>query len=152
MSIPRRLSFSDDEGTRHTISQKELLGWGPFVVLGEPGMGKTTLMKWLSAELQAECHRAATALEEPDWTQLALGGKPVLIDGFDEVLARKDGDVLARIAPRLRDAGRPQFIIACRAREWLRTTADALARWYGALPTVFDLEPIRFEEAVQFAE
>lgn len=152
MAIPRRLSFSDDEGTRHSISQNELLGWGACVVLGEPGMGKTTLMKWLSSELQAECHRAVSALEEPDWGQLALSGKPVLIDGFDEVLARNDGDILARIAPRLRNAGRPQFIIACRAREWLRTTADAIARWYGAPPTEFDLEPIHFEEAVQYAQ
>lgn len=93
-----------------------------YVLLGEPGMGKSTAFELEANRVDAlppvparrfisrspECH--------PEWRK-----GPLFIDGLDEVRAGS-GDprtAVDRIVARLEDLGTPHFRISCRAGSWL---------------------------------
>ncbi len=94
-----------------------------YVLLGEPGAGKTT-------EFEQECHALGSQAElisarrfaktdtaaHPEWRD-----KVLFIDGLDETRAggREATEALDEIAARLEQLGRPRFRISCRAADWL---------------------------------
>ncbi len=100
-----------------------------YVLLGEPGAGKTT-------EFDQEAKAAGTKLVSarnfvdlgpPDSWQ----GKPLFIDGLDEMRAgAADGhDHFGAIRRRLQELNRPPFRISCREADWLGASdQDALRR------------------------
>ncbi|MBA1446276.1 MAG: hypothetical protein M3H12_03795 [Chromatiales bacterium] len=92
-----------------------------WVLLGEPGAGKTEAFK--------------EEAEGPDSQYLPISefihtdvisrwqGKTLFLDGLDEVRAGSDGDtILVRIRTKLRRLGNPRFRIACRAADWFGST------------------------------
>lgn len=93
-----------------------------YVVLGEPGMGKST-------EFEMEADRIGTMTPIP--ARRFIRGKPknhpewkngpLFIDGLDEVRAA-EGDpkkVIDKIIAQLEDLDIPQFRISCRSGSWL---------------------------------
>ena len=91
-----------------------------YVLLGEPGMGKTT-------EFSKEADRVDGLLipvqrfinrdpkNHPEWRE-----KPLFLDGLDE--ARAGGaprDVIHKIVSQLEALGVPQFRLSCRSSGWL---------------------------------
>ena len=94
-----------------------------YVLLGDPGAGKTTAFQRECAALGAEHARLVDARDfkrdlaaQPVWH-----GKTLFIDGLDEVRA---GSSDARtpfdaIHARLEALGRPRFRLSCRAADWL---------------------------------
>ncbi len=94
-----------------------------YVLLGEPGSGKTT-------EFEQECKALADAAElisarsfakadiaaHPEWRN-----KVLFIDGLDETRAgaRHNTTALDEIQSRLDSLGKPRFRISCRAADWL---------------------------------
>ncbi|MCY4494465.1 MAG: hypothetical protein OXB92_11480, partial [Acidimicrobiaceae bacterium] len=94
-----------------------------YVLLGEPGAGKTTEFEqecaasgdqaaWTSARKFAKADIAS----HPEWRD-----KVLFIDGLDETRAggREATEALDEIAARLEQLGRPRFRISCRAADWL---------------------------------
>ena len=94
-----------------------------YVLLGEPGAGKTT-------EFEQECHALGDQAEwisarrfaksdiasHPEWRD-----KVLFIDGLDETRAggREATEALDEIAARLEQLDPPRFRISCRAADWL---------------------------------
>lgn len=94
-----------------------------YVLLGDPGAGKTTCFK-------QECEQAGDAAKfisardfvtfdvesRPEWR-----GRTLFIDGLDEVRAgTSDGrTALDRVRARLDQLGRPRFRLSCREADWL---------------------------------
>ncbi|MCY3943501.1 MAG: hypothetical protein OXG18_07045, partial [Gemmatimonadetes bacterium] len=93
-----------------------------YVLLGDPGAGKTTAFEDEVGEL-GDCARLVSArdflaIEEPDSVP---SGHTTFIDGLDEVRAgqrdaRSPFDMIRR---RLLDLGRPRFRLSCRESDWL---------------------------------
>ena len=90
-----------------------------YVLLGDPGAGKTESFKREELESGGKCIRAR------DFAALGVDaesqGKTLFIDGLDEMPA-VDGDrrhPLDRIRERLAELGRPRFRISCREADWL---------------------------------
>ena len=144
--IPRRVRrVSDDENP--TCLLPALRDQAAWVLLGEPGAGKTEVFKMEAAETAGFWISIAKFLSDdpdPDWQ-----GKTLFLDGLDETRASGgDSSLLLKIRAHLRKLGNPKFRIACRAADWFGST-DSLAvsdvSPDGRLG-VFVLEPLSPEE------
>ena len=106
-----------------SVRLSELRSAPAYVLLGEPGLGKSTALRQ-ECELAGEL---AAFVDARDFLTLDLDrhpelhGKALFIDGLDEV---RTGAVDARTAldeirHRLDALGRPKFRLACREADWL---------------------------------
>ncbi len=90
-----------------------------YVLIGEPGAGKTTAFK-REAEAQGGAYVTVRTFltfdDKPEWR-----GKTLFLDGLDEQRAGTvDGSTpLDRIRGKLDRLGRPSFRLSCRWAEWL---------------------------------
>ena len=89
-----------------------------YVLLGQPGIGKTTAFKQEATQpnyLYIEARKFITPDIKPEWEN-----KTLFIDGLDEVRAGKD-DVLFpldQIHSKLDQLGSPKFRLSCREADW----------------------------------
>ncbi|MDP2828071.1 MAG: hypothetical protein Q8O37_05640 [Sulfuricellaceae bacterium] len=92
-----------------------------WVLLGEPGAGKTEAFKMEAAATGGESLRIAEFIDsdlDEDWR-----GKTLFLDGLDEIRAGTGGEnTLVRVRSRLKRLGTPPFRIACRAADWYGST------------------------------
>lgn len=147
----RHLRFADAKGTTYRVDEAGLLEVkGAKVALGEPGMGKSELIDELGRRLGVEPVSAVRFLLSKNPANLIEPGKPLLIDGLDEAMARREGDAVDAVLAQLEEAGSPDFVLSCRAREWQSRGETNLRRLYGADPTIFTLEPLSRDEARAF--
>ena len=109
--------------TRDSRPLSEFRDAPAYVLLGDPGSGKTTAFK-----TECEAHgEEACMVDARDFLELSMKkhsewrGKTLFIDGLDEVRAgvsnvRKPFDKLRK---RLEKLGRPRFRLSCREADWL---------------------------------
>lgn len=151
--FPRRLRMEDAQGITRQVGEAEILEIpGPKVLLGEPGMGKSRLIFELGSRLNIAPIAAVRFLHHKNPGRLVQAGKPLLIDGLDEAMARRDGDAVDMILAQLEDAGSPPFILSCRARDWQARTETNLRQIYGVEPAILTLETLSRLEASAFLE
>ncbi len=120
--IPRTCTEYDDRGyPLHSlpIDSKRYRHYSAYVLLGDPGMGKTESFKY-EAKLTGckyETARNLIAFEDkPEWHNNTL-----FIDGLDEVRAGS-GDARSSfdaIRAKLEKLGRPNFRLSCREADWV---------------------------------
>ena len=113
----------DHRGERKSRPPKEFRSKPAYVLLGDPGAGKSTAFKVESGEVGEEAVLISardfitfSVSSHPEWR-----GKTLFIDGLDEVRA---GSPDARtpfdaIRSRLDELGKPIFRISCREADWL---------------------------------
>ena len=111
------------EGNQEPRSLEEVRSAAAYVLLGDPGSGKTTAFEAECDALGESAHlisaRDFLALEldrHPEWRN-----KTLYIDGIDEIRA---GAASARtpfdqVRRRLDRLGRPRFRLSCREADWL---------------------------------
>lgn len=149
--VPRRLSWPDKDGKRVFVQEAALPDEPlPLVVLGDPGMGKSELLRRLGRRGGYVYMTAAQFLRRPP------GGLPegiLLLDALDEVSAGRDTDPLERVLERLGEAGWPEFILSCRAADWVgNARAKAIADDYGQAARILTLEPLDEQESAALLE
>lgn len=146
--FPRRLSVSDASILDNRVDEAGLLALaGNKIVLGEPGMGKSELMRELGRRLSFEPITAIRFINSKNPAKLVPAGKSLLIDGLDEAMSRREGDAVDAILAQLEEADSPPFILSCRSREWQTRSATNLRQLYGADPKILTLEPFDRAEA-----
>lgn len=151
--FPRKLTAADDTSQTEPLNEAGLVDLkGPRVVLGEPGMGKSELMRELGGRLGVEPVSATRFMNAKNPTKLVPVGKPLLIDALDEAMARREGDAIDPILAQLEEAGSPPFILSCRSREWQARSATNLRQLYGSDPHILVLEPFSRGEACLFLQ
>lgn len=147
----RRLTLNDATILDNRVDEAGLLALdGNNVVLGEPGMGKSELMRELGRRLGVKPLTAIRFINARTPAKLAPAGKPLLIDGLDEAMSRGEGDAVDAILAQLEEAASPPFILSCRSREWQARSVTNLRRLYGAEPRLLTLEPFDRVEARAF--
>lgn len=120
LRIPRRVRrVSDDENPICRLP--ELRNQAAWVLLGEPGAGKSAVFEMEAKETAGVCISIAKFLSDdpdPDWQ-----GKTLFLDGLDETRASGgDSNILLKVRAHLRKLGKPNFRIACRATDWFGST------------------------------
>ncbi len=149
--FPRHLRFADSEGDMRRVDESEMLATkGAKIVLGEPGMGKSELMREAGRRLEVPHITAVRFMLSKAPAQFVVPGKPLIIDGLDEAMARREGDAVDAILAQLEAAGSPEFILSCRTREWQARSVTNLRQIYGTDPGIFVLEPFSRTEARAF--
>lgn len=124
-----------------SVSEEELLTRsGIFVVLGEPGSGKSELLEHLSAALGVKRKLASIFRHEPPTRSSAL-----VIDGVDEV-ARLDEAATDAMLVKARECSASTVILACRSYVWDDARTHFLRESFGAEVTVLRLQPFDFKE------
>ena len=117
-----------------------------YVLIGEPGSGKTTALK---TEQQAHGGVVVSVqdfltFDEPGWR-----GTTLYLDGLDEVRAGEvDGrQPLERVLKKLAQLGCPRFRLSCRWADWLGAhDRDRLGRVSSGVLTVLQLDPLSEED------
>ncbi len=150
--VPRTCTETAPDGRRHAPQPlAEVRGCGAYVLLGEPGAGKTEAFKQEAEASDASYIRARdfVTLSPTPGRQL----NTLFIDGLDEMRAGvADGrQPLDAIRQRLDQLGRPSFRLSCREADWWGASdREALAQLApdGAI-AVFHLDPLTTEQAIQ---
>ena len=148
--VPRTCTeiLPQKQGNRESRPLKEFRSAAAYVLLGDPGAGKTTAFKAERDALGESTHlisaRNFLALDmdsHPEWRD-----KTLYIDGLDEIRA---GATDARtpfdqVRSRLDRLGRPRFRLSCREADWLgdndRRNLAAVSQ--DAQVTVLRLDPL----------
>lgn len=149
--IPRKLWYLDNREKKE-IGQAAIAAIdGPAVVLGEAGMGKTSLLGQL-AEQPGHAWCTARQLINRRGPRSLLGDASVLvIDALDEVVAQREGDAVDLVLQKLGDLDYPRFILSCRVADWLSATSvAAIGEQYPVLPEELHLVPFSDEDATAF--
>lgn len=152
--IPRRVKMIPDPKSGSVENPIEnLAGFRPdtaWVLLGEPGAGKTTAFQMEAEATDGQYLRIEEFIHldiDPKWRE-----KTLFLDGLDEVRAGSSGDsILLHLRQRLEHLGKPSFRIACRAADWYGSTdrADIEAASPDSKITVLLLEPLRHEDILR---
>ncbi|MGP9820952.1 hypothetical protein ACTZWW_13130 [Salinarimonas sp. NSM] len=147
--IPRRLAYTEN-GERKEIADTEVLGLGgPVIVLGEPGMGKTELLKQLAEQAGTGVRRAGV-FARMNAPARVRSNVPLVIDGVDQVASAQPGDAIELIAARLADGGSPPFILSCRVDDWRSSVARGAFSEYDTPLRELVLLPFSTDDAVAF--
>ena len=140
-----------DEASEGKILDSELLSLERcVVVLGEPGMGKSELIGELGRVGGVAPVSAPRFMLSKNPGRYVTTGRPLLIDGLDEAIARDEKDAVDRVLAQLEDASCPRFILSCRSREWQSRSLRSLKELYGTDPLVLLIEEFTREEASAF--
>lgn len=139
------------EASEGEIIDSKLLGLErSVVVLGEPGMGKSELIGELGRACGVAPVSAPRFMLSKNPGGYVTTGRPLLIDGLDEAIARDEKDAVDRVLAQLEDASCPRFVLSCRSREWQSRSLRSLKEIYGAEPLVVAIEEFTREEACAF--
>jgi hypothetical protein len=149
--LPRSLWYS--EGREIQSVKEGFLREDPrsLVVLGEAGMGKTTLLASLREHGGYAFCTARQLINAPDPRKLLKDATTLVIDALDEVSAQREGEAVDLVVRKLAALGNPRFILSCRVADWRSATArQAIAGFYAQPPLELHLEPLERPDAVTF--
>ena len=158
LRVPRRVrevSLGPGPATDPNAASSAEAGWladhratPAYVLLGEPGSGKTT-----AVEMEADADPAGSQpVSARDFAELDLEshpewrGRTLFIDGLDEMRTASTNwrKPLDSIRKRLERLGHPRFRLSCRAGEWLGEDDAAAIRRLGSYHdlVVLRLDPL----------
>lgn len=149
--IPRRLEVIQQDGKTVEYEDSEFFALqGPLIILGEPGAGKSELVRKFAAESGSQLYRAAAL---PLFESIAPTILParIIIDGLDEVTAYTPGTPIVQVLEKLAGHHQPNFVLTCRAVDWQHAANNTIieGRWQHP-PVVGRLLPLNDQEIINF--
>jgi energy-coupling factor transporter ATP-binding protein EcfA2 len=145
----RRLHVRDDgagDSQAADVSFAEFESEDAIVLLGDPGMGKTTLFRQLAG---SNYQTVRTFLIDPNRRE------PVFLDALDEYRAKLNNRGAAdAVAEKLIALKRPRFRLSCRIADWFGAIDQDILRL--ASPSrrvvVLEIRPLSRDEIAEIAE
>lgn len=128
-----------------TISVRHLAEVPVFILLGEPGMGKSETMKALAGLMNGSYITVNDFIVAP--VNDHGGAYPVFIDALDEARASGDTTVWKELRKGIAQAQLTRFAVACRAADWNASDREDIATVaQGRFVRVFSLNPFTPEQ------
>jgi hypothetical protein len=148
--IERKLWYEDNG--RVTVNQADALQrLEPLIILGEAGMGKTALLRWIARSPGYVLCTARSLITHPDPRRFLGSFRVLVIDAIDEVSAHKQGDAVDLVLGRLAELEFPRFILSCRVADWRSATAvEGIRGQYGCNPLEMHLVPFDEDDSINF--
>ncbi|WP_162095007.1 hypothetical protein [Pseudomonas chlororaphis] len=126
--VPRRVQPIEQPQSDERQSPEqalEVFRWTPaWVLLGEPGAGKSEALK-MEAEETGGQYLTASELISANPIPDQWRGKTLFIDALDEARATGADSLTLRISNQLRNLDCPSFRLSCRVADWLGPTDKA---------------------------
>jgi len=112
--VKRTMWFQD--GRKRKVVDQAFLTSDPrsLVVLGEAGMGKSTLLNQLRGQVGYEVCTARALITAPDTVARFGGAQTLVVDALDEVSAGQQGDAVDLVLNKLGVLGYAAPRVACR--------------------------------------
>ena len=149
--LPRKLSVNLENDSEIECDESEFFRMGgPHIVIGEPGAGKSELIKHFGLATNSEVIRASTveahpSIIEKEWPSTTI------IDGLDEVTAYEEGIPINRILTKLANFRKPNFVLTCRAADWQHVVnAGIISERWNVNPVVGRILPLTNNEIEEF--
>ncbi len=154
MWIERKVFVEDCDGEIRGIDLNALGNlYDPVALLGDAGMGKTTLMRQVCEKHGETYIHAARLLKADDPGSLLPEFGRVHVDGLDEIASTGRGSALDAVLGQLVKAGKPEFTVSCRSAEWREAVDRArIENEYGRELKTFYLIPFDDAETRAFLE
>jgi hypothetical protein len=148
--IARRLEVVQEDGRAVEYSDAEFFALqAPLVVLGEPGAGKSVLVKEFQRTSGSQLYYASGLL--PESIAPAIFPARIIIDGLDEITAYKPGAPIVDILGKLAMHQQPNFVLTCRAVDWQHAAnSTIISRHWQQAPVVGRLLPLNDVEIISF--
>lgn len=123
-----------------------------IVILGEPGIGKTFVMRQIVKRSDEYIWVPPGSLtRNPDRFRPKTSNQYLVIDGIDELPALQDTDVLHSVLKALAKIDYPKFILSCRSAEWKHASSSLeIESDYGEPPEILTLHGITREQATHY--
>lgn len=149
--IPRTLWYETDQEPVH-VGHEILHGHRrPMILLGEAGMGKSTLLEAVGKTPGYAICTARQLINRPDPASLFQNAHTLVIDALDEVSAQRQGDAVDLVLRQLGLIGYPPFILSCRIADWRSASArQGIADHYGDAPLELHIDPLTRDDAAAF--
>ena len=150
--IERTLTHEQQDGRQTVIRQDGILSFrDPVVILGDPGLGKTVLTRWLGKQPGMKFVPAGTFARAANPSNLVANIERIVVDGLDEIASAAPGGAVETVLEKLSEIDNPPFILSCREADWLGAAdRGRIAQDYGAAPIVLHLQPFTRENARGF--
>lgn len=150
--VARRLAVVESNGKEKEYSDDEFFSLnGPLVILGEPGSGKSEIVRQLSLLPTNIVYSASSVITFP-LLPSAPSGTRVVIDGLDEITAYTPGTPIAQVLSKITTEDISTFVFTCRAVDWQHHANSSMIfdRWRKS-PVVGKLLPLNNIEIIAFA-
>ena len=149
--IKRQLWYFDR--IERIIVDQDFLTTDPrsLVVLGEAGIGKSTLLEQLEAKEGYVVCTARKLLNHANPASLLGNASTLVIDALDEVSVQGEGEAVDRVVRNLAALGCPRFILSCRVADWRSATAlQGISDYYDDCVLELHLDPLERDDAISF--
>ncbi len=146
--ISRRISVTNQHGKEIEYADTDFFSIkAPLIILGEPGSGKSELLRFACKQIDTQFYNASTvgALFAIDETS-----NLIIVDGIDEITAYETGGVpVNKVLTKL-----PQttlFLLSCRAADWQDTiNTRIISQKWQLQPVVGRIMPLNRQEIIDF--
>lgn len=142
--LPRTLWYHSRDLKQTRVNEFELFQFSEcLVILGEPGMGKTSLLRALASKDEAASCTARQLINRHDPRTLLGNRQLLLIDALDEVASAGQGDAVDLVLRKLGELSYPRFVLSCRVADWRAATmVKAIEEQYGTVPLELHIDPL----------